>query len=95
MNLKEANENIDRICDLVERINAPNPLNPCGISDNTYDLVMTNLHNESRFSAKHGIGGSDLDMNRYEPDELAEHNRNLLAAIEYDRVQTVKRGGNT
>ena len=47
MNLKEANENIDRICDMVERINAPNPLNPCGISDLAYDLVMSGLHDES------------------------------------------------
>jgi hypothetical protein len=50
-------------------------------------------YTEDPYYAKHGIAGSDLDMNRYELDELAEHNRNLLAAIEYDRVQAVKRGG--
>ena len=46
-NLKEANESIDNICDWIERINAPNPRNPAGLSDLAYDLVMTGLHDDS------------------------------------------------
>lgn len=46
-NLNEANENVGSICDLIEQMNAPNPLNPAGISDLAYHGVMTGLHDES------------------------------------------------
>ncbi len=46
-NLKEAQENIDRICDWIERVNAPNPLNPVGMSDLSYYRAMDGLHDET------------------------------------------------
>jgi hypothetical protein len=45
--LEKENNNITNLCDYIDRMNALNPLNPGGISDHTYDLVMYNLHNLS------------------------------------------------
>ena len=41
------NEYITALCDLVERMNAPNPENPAGLSDLAYSRVMTGLHDDT------------------------------------------------
>jgi hypothetical protein len=41
------NEYITALCDLVERMNAPNPLNPACLSDLAYSRVMTGLHDDT------------------------------------------------
>ena len=41
------NEYITALCDLVERMNAPNPENPSGLSDLAYSRVMTGLHDDT------------------------------------------------
>ena len=41
------NEYITALCDLVERMNAPNPENPGGLSDLAYSRVMTGLHDDT------------------------------------------------
>ena len=41
------NEYITALCDLVERMNAPNPLNPACLSDLAYSQVMTGLHDDT------------------------------------------------
>ena len=40
-------EYITALCDLVERMNAPNPLNPACLSDLAYSQVMTGLHDDT------------------------------------------------
>ena len=41
------NDYITALCDLVERMNAPNPENPAGLSDLAYSRVMTGLHDDT------------------------------------------------
>ena len=45
--LEKAERNMIAACDLVERMNAPNPLNPAGLSDLAYSRVMTGLHDDT------------------------------------------------
>ena len=40
-------EYISDLCDALDRLNAPNPLNPAGISDLVYSRIMTGLHDET------------------------------------------------
>jgi hypothetical protein len=47
--LQKAQENIERVWDLIEQWNAPNPLNPAGISDLSYLNVMEGLHDQTWF----------------------------------------------
>lgn len=42
--LTRANENISALCDYIEQVNKPNPLNPVGLSDMAYHNIMTGLH---------------------------------------------------
>jgi hypothetical protein len=41
------NEHITALCDLIERMNTPNPLNPAGLSDLEYSQVMTGQHDDT------------------------------------------------
>lgn len=41
------NEDITALCDLVERMNAPNPLNPACLSDLAYSRVMAGIHDDT------------------------------------------------
>jgi hypothetical protein len=45
--LEKAEQNMIAACDLVERMNAPNPMNPAGLSDLAYSRVMTGLHDDT------------------------------------------------
>ena len=45
-NLTIANENIDALCDYIDRVNKPNPLNPAGLSDLAYHGIMAGLHDD-------------------------------------------------
>jgi hypothetical protein len=47
MNLKQADEYIAALCDLIEALNAPNPANPGGISDLAFHRVQDGLHDET------------------------------------------------
>ena len=37
----EYNKYWEKLMIALEKYHAPNPLNPCGLSDSTYDLIMT------------------------------------------------------
>jgi hypothetical protein len=45
--LEKAERNMSAACDLVERMDAPNPMNPAGLSDLAYSRVMTGLHDDT------------------------------------------------
>jgi hypothetical protein len=45
--LEKAEQDMIAACDLVERMDAPNPMNPCGLSDLVYSQVMTGLHDDT------------------------------------------------